>query len=98
MGETNIYKAIMAAVQEKYPRAVIRKRHGGVFGVAGDADLYGCLPTGRHFEIEVKQPGESATILQRKRLADWAAAGALTGVAHTVEEALEILKGAPDER
>ena len=93
MLEADISKKIMTAVRDAYPRAVIRKRHGTVFGLAGDPDLYGCLPDGRHFEIEVKRPGESATLLQRKRLADWAAASAITGVAHSPEEALEILSG-----
>lgn len=89
--ETSITDAIRDAIRDAFPNAVVRKRHGTVFGVAGDPDLYGCLPGGRHFEIEVKQPGNAPTRLQLHRLEEWKKAGAITGVAHSKEEALEIL-------
>jgi len=69
---------------------VVRKRHGTAMGVAGDPDLYGTIG-GRHFEIEVKRPGSQLTALQAQRLREWAQAGAITGVAHTAEDALRIL-------
>lgn len=91
MLESDITQKIMHAVRAAYPRAIVRKRHGTVFGIAGDPDLYGSID-GRHFEIEVKQPGESPTLIQRKRLRDWSTAGAIVGVAASVDEALAILR------
>jgi len=72
------------------PGVIVRKRHGSAWGVAGDPDLYGSV-NGRHFEIEVKRPGARPTALQQARLKQWAATGARVGVAHSVEEALDIV-------
>ena len=68
------------------PGCVVRKRHGTAFGVAGDPDLYGTI-NGRHFELEVKQPGNQPTVLQARRLVEWRAAGATVAVVHSVQEA-----------
>ena len=76
-----------------HPRVVVRKRHGTAMGVAGDADLYGTI-NGRHFEIEVKRPNDPSsqlTELQTRRQLEWKLAGAITGVARSVDEALAIL-------
>jgi len=72
------------------PGVMVRKRHGSAWGVAGDPDLYGSIH-GRHFEIEVKRPDERPTALQQARLKQWAATGALAGVARSVEDALDIV-------
>jgi len=73
------------------PGVIVRKRHGSAWGVAGDPDLYGSIH-GRHFEIEVKRPGAvGPTPLQQVRLQQWAATGALVGVARSVEDALQIV-------
>ena len=90
--EKAVVKRIMAALK-KYPGVVVRKRHGTAMGVAGDPDLYGTI-NGRHFEIEVKRPNDSSsqlTELQAQRLMGWKAAGAMAGVARSVEDALAIL-------
>jgi hypothetical protein len=90
--EKYIVARIMAALK-KIPGAVVRKRHGTAMGVAGDPDLYGTI-RGRHFEIEVKRPDDPTsqlTELQTQRLLEWKLAGALTGVARSVDEALAIL-------
>ena len=87
--EKTIVARIMAALRG-CPRGVVRKRHGTAFGVAGDPDLYGTID-GRHFEIEVKRPGEHPTELQTARLREWKTAGAITGIARSVEDALTIL-------
>ena len=55
----------------------------------------------RHFEIEVKRPGDPSsqlTELQTRRLLEWKLAGAVTGVARSVEDALVILGLARPER
>lgn len=89
--EGTVVAAIVRALRS-CPDVVVRKRHGTAMGVAGDPDLYGTIQ-GRHFEIEVKRPDPSSqpTELQKRRLEEWRAAGALVGVARSVEEALCIL-------
>jgi len=87
--EKSIVSSIVKALCMR-PGVVVRKRHGTAMGVAGDPDLYGTIG-GRHFEIEVKRPGSQLTELQVQRLREWSQAGALTGVAHTAEDALRIL-------
>ncbi|PWT72768.1 MAG: hypothetical protein C5B60_09110 [Chloroflexi bacterium] len=67
------------------PRLVWRKRHGSVFTTAGDPDITG-LWAGRHFEMELKKTGESPTLLQHTRLAQWQRAGAHTFVIHSLSE------------
>lgn len=71
--------------------AFVVKIHGSNLQLDGLPDLMGTF-RGRGFGIEVKVPGEDATALQRWVLGEMAKAGALTGVAHSLDEALEILK------
>jgi len=90
--EKAIVGRIMADLKKR-PGIVVRKRHGTPMGVAGDADIYGTI-RGRHFEIEVKRPHDPSsrlTELQTRRLLEWKLAGAITGVARSVEDALRIL-------
>lgn len=90
--EKAVVTRIVAALR-KLPGVVVRKRHGTVMGVGGDPDLYGTIK-GRHFEIEVKRPNDPSsqlTKLQAERLVEWKLAGAITGVARGVDEALTIL-------
>ena len=94
--ESSLVSAIIRALRA-LPGVVVRKRHGSAWGTAGDPDLYGTV-NGRHFEIEVKRPGGTLTPLQEVRLREWAAAGALTGVARSVEDALQIIEEGIDER
>jgi hypothetical protein len=72
------------------PGCIVRKRHGTVFGVAGDPDLYGTL-NGRHFELEVKRPGNPPTALQEKRMEEWREGGSIVGVVHSLQEAREAM-------
>ena len=87
--EAQVVQAIVRRLR-RVPGLIVRKRHGTTFGIAGDADLYGSVG-GRHFEIEVKRPGEEPTALQEIRLSQWRASGALTGVARCADDALRIL-------
>jgi hypothetical protein len=90
--ENSVVTRIMRDLK-KNPDIVVRKRHGTAMGVAGDPDLYGTV-RGRHFEIEVKRPNDPSsqlTRLQEIRLDEWKAGGAITGVARSSEEALELL-------
>jgi DNA-directed RNA polymerase subunit RPC12/RpoP len=94
--EPTLEKAVAARIMKTlrgYPHVVVRKRHGTAMGFAGDPDLYGSI-NGRHFEIEVKRPGDPSsqpTKLQEQRLQEWAAGGAIVGVARCVVDALQIL-------
>jgi hypothetical protein len=90
--EKYVVARIMKALKQQRG-VVVRKRHGTAMGVAGDPDLYGSVH-GRHFEIEVKRPDDPASIpteLQAHRMQEWRAAGALVGIARSVEDALAIL-------
>jgi rubrerythrin len=97
--EGAVVARIMADLKKR-PGVVVRKRHGTAMGVIGDPDLYGTI-RGRHFEIEVKRPNDPSsqlTKLQTQRLLAWNLAGAITGVARSVDEALAILGLAQPER
>lgn len=89
--EATITRSIIRALRA-VPGLVVRKRHGSALGISGDPDLYGSY-RGRHFEIEVKRPGRKLTSLQQQRLKEWALAGAIVGVAHSIEEAMDIVVG-----
>ena len=90
--ESNVIRACLEHARRR-PRCVIRKRHGGAFGVAGDADLTGCCD-GRHVEVECKPPGwrprsqkeADRHALQLRRLDEWRAAGAVVGVVTSAAE------------
>ena len=96
-------KAVVARIMGELktrPGVVVRKRHGTAMGVAGDPDLYGTIG-GRHFEIEVKRPNDPSsrlTRLQAQRLREWKMAGAIVGVARSVDDALNILGIAETDR
>lgn len=66
------------------------KIHGNAYTEAGTPDIAGCM-MGRAFWIELKVPGEEPTAIQRKRLQEWAEAGAIVGVVTSVEEVSEML-------
>lgn len=62
-------------------------------GSHGEADIFGHrISDGRALYIEVKLPGEHPRPDQQKFLDAMNAAGAIAGCAHSVEEALEIVK------
>ncbi len=70
-------------------------KYGGTVNIGhhGEADIWGHrCHDGRAFYIEVKLPGEHPREDQKKFLRAMAATGAISGVAHSVEEALEIVK------
>lgn len=73
--------------------AKVIKIHGNSNMEAGTPDLIGCIK-GRCFALEVKRDKHHhATNLQKMRLAEWAEAGALTGVVWSVEMALGVVNG-----
>ena len=87
--ETALVRTILKNLS-KVPGLAARKRHGSTMTTAGDPDITGCYE-GRHFELEVKRPGNLATPLQLERLEEWRRAGALVGIIHNTREALACL-------
>lgn len=62
-------------------------------GTDGESDIMGHrISDGKAFYIEVKLPGEKPKKHQQKFLDAMARAGAITGCAHSVEEALNIVR------
>lgn len=99
--ETKLQNKIRAALSEA--GCVIFRRNSGLFytadgrpiiiGVNGEADLSGHRTgDGRAVYIEVKLPGEEPREEQVRFLEAMKATGALVGVAHTVDEAINILR------
>lgn len=69
-------------------------QYGGrvAVGTHGESDIMGHrIRDGRAFYIEVKLPGEKPREDQQKFLDAMAMSGALSGCAHSIEEALEIV-------
>lgn len=67
------------------------KYHGGPFTRAGVPDLLGCV-LGRFVALEVKRPGHHATPVQLKRIAQLKAAGAISGVVRSFEDAVQLIE------
>lgn len=75
--------------------AVVVKVHGGPLQPALN-DLVGCY-RGRAFMLEGKRPGGRMTPRQQVRAAQWAKAGAITGVFTSPAEAAALVTGGGDE-
>lgn len=88
--ESSVIGAIRRRAKKHSPDLLLRKYHGSEFGLGGEPDLYGCY-RGRAFAVEAKRPGEEPSRLQLERLKEWAAAGAITGVAHSAAEFFKLL-------
>jgi hypothetical protein len=58
----------------------------------GYADIYGMLPSGRYFALEVKQPGEKATPEQSLFLATVMRGGGIAAVVYGFKDVEKILK------
>jgi len=60
-------------------------------GVHGEADIWGHRPDGKAFYIEVKLQGEEPRADQKQFIKAMRESGAVAGVAHSIEEAYEII-------
>lgn len=87
--ENTIVEGIIKYIR-KLPRAHAEKVHGNSFS-SGQPDIDAVI-AGKSVKLEVKRPGEDATPLQKRRLEQWAKAGAVTGVVHSTGEVEKILK------
>lgn len=70
-------------------------KYGSIVNIGknGESDIIGHRSSdGRAIYLEVKLPGEEPRADQQKFLDAMAATGAITGCAHSVEEALDIVR------
>lgn len=61
-------------------------------GTKGQSDIWGILKYGKHFECEIKRPGEEPSDTQMQWLRDCASAGALAFWTDNLDEFIEIVK------
>lgn len=90
MKESTLRKNVLNYLNS-LPQCKAIKIHGNAYTEAGTPDIAGCI-RGRAFFIELKVPGETPTLIQRKRISEWQAAGAVSGWATSLEEVVELLK------
>jgi Holliday junction resolvase len=78
----------------KLKRSYWAKLHGGLFQTVGLPDIIGCY-RGKFIAIEVKCPGKEHTLTERQKLIlkRLSKAGARTGMATNIKEALNICRG-----
>ena len=103
MSETDLQRAILGALERVYPTSVWWRANAGVvrrsgrtirLAPEGTPDIMGVLaPDGRSVAIEIKMPRGVVGPAQVRRLGELAAAGALVGVARSVDGALAIVAG-----
>lgn len=96
MKKAPLEKVVVANIKEYLVNevgATCHKHHGGPYAERGIPDLFGTLPGGRAFYIEVKRPGKLATLTpaQRLLLQREAFNGAVAGAATSVEEVVQLL-------
>jgi hypothetical protein len=87
--ESTMNKAAVDKLR-KLPRCRAFKYHGNQFSLAGHSDIYGCMD-GFAFFLEGKLPGQKPRENQIAFLEEMAQAGAITGVYHSPDEAVEIV-------
>lgn len=74
------------------PRSKAINVHGGIYTERGTPDVIGSVD-GRAVAFECKRDaGEAETAIQRWRLAEWLAAGAVVGAVSSVEDVELILR------
>ena len=74
------------------PRSKAVNVHGGIYSERGTPDVIGSVD-GRAVAFECKRDaGEAETPIQRWRLAEWLAAGAVVGAVSSVEDVELILR------
>lgn len=84
--QRNILKYLNAV-----PNCIAENRTQTGYGIKGGADILGCI-NGRHFELEVKQPGQKLSILQDQWIKRWAKTGAIAGRVEDVASMREVFR------
>ena len=87
---TGVVKPILDYLNS-LPESKAIKVHGGIYSERGTPDILGCVK-GRTVAFECKRSAtEKAEEIQEWRLAEWQAAGAITGRVDTVEQVRKLL-------
>jgi hypothetical protein len=91
--EAEIVKKMIKALR-RLPKCEASKIHGDPYQERGIPDILGTYK-GHSFVIEAKRPGKEKNLsaYQRLKLKKYKAAGARTGVATTIEQAVAIATG-----
>lgn len=91
MIESDLQRKIQKYLKENLEKAVVWKNHGNQYSVIGLPDIM-CIYKGKMICIEVKIPGNKPTKLQEVTLQKLKEAGAIVGVAYSIQDVKEILK------
>lgn len=91
MLESVLQKKIQKYLKDNLPNAVVWKNHGNQYSVIGLPDIM-CAYEGKIICIEVKMPGNTPTKLQEITLKKLKEAGAITGIAYSIEDVQKILE------
>lgn len=96
--EAALVKRMVKALR-KIPRTEASKIHGDMYQERGVPDIMGTCD-GRGFVIEAKRPGKEKNLskYQALKLKKYRLAGARTGIATTVEQAVAIATGKKEKR
>ena len=90
MLESALQKKIQKYLKDNLHNAVVWKNHGNQYSVIGLPDIM-CVYREKLVCIEVKIPGNKPTKLQEITLKKLSDAGAITGVAYSVEDVKQLL-------
>lgn len=90
MLENVLQRKIQKYLKANLPNSVVWKNHGNQYSVIGLPDIM-CVFNGKILCIEVKIPGNQPTKLQEVTLKKMSEAGAITGVAYSIEDVQNIL-------
>lgn len=90
MLESTLQRKIQKYLKDNLSNSVVWKNHGNQYSVLGLPDIM-CVYMGKIICIEVKVLGNKPTKLQQITLKKMADAGAITGVAYSVEDVKKIL-------
>lgn len=90
MLENTLQRKIQKYLKENLPNAVVWKNHGNQYSVIGLPDIM-CAYKGKLICIEVKIEGNKPTKLQEITLKKLSEAGAITGVAYSIEDVKQML-------
>lgn len=84
MSETALKEKSMTWLRQQ--GCYVIKVHGDFMQERGVLDLFGILPGGRGFILELKVPGQKPSELQEYHMEQAAAAGAAVGCSHSLQE------------
>ena len=90
MLENTLQRKIQKYLKENLPNSVVWKNHGDQYSVKGMPDIM-CVYERNIICIEVKIPGNKPTKLQEVTLKKLSKAGAITGVAYSIDDVKQML-------